>query len=169
MRGDGNDFKGIDIIIENDCGEIITIQVKSGKIIQENEIGFVVESSVNDLKSKAKYYCFVDFKDNKTTIVTFQNLLQYIIRGTINHTFRKEILQPIKINEHMEVPETLHKITEFIYNKPELIIELQYVKSGTNLMEIKDDVVMITIGNFLDENLSNELSEFFIKLQETFQ
>ena len=69
----------------------------------------------------------------------------------------------------MEVPETLHKITEFIYNKPELIIELQYVKSGTNLMEIKDDVVMITIGNFLDENLSNELSEFFIKLQETFQ
>ena len=36
-------------------------------------------------------------------------------------------------------------------------------------MEIKDDVVMITIGNFLDENLSNELSEFFIKLQETFK
>ena len=169
MRGDGADFRGIDIIIENDCNEKITIQVKSGKIIQENEVGFVVESSVNDLKSKADYYCFVDFKDDKTTIVTFQNFLPYIIRGTVNHTFRKEILHPIQINEHMEPSETLHKIAQFLYDKPELIFELQYLKGNTNLMEIKDDVVMITIGNFLDEKLPNELSEFFIKLQETFK
>jgi hypothetical protein len=169
MRGDGEDFKGIDIIIQNDCNEKITIQVKSGRVIQKNEVGFVIESSVNDLKSEADYYSFVDFDDDKTKIITFQNLKPYIIRGVVNHTFRKEILHPIQINEHMEAPEILHKIAEFIYKKPELIFELQYIKSDTNVMEIKDDVIMITIGNFLDENLPNELSKFFIKLQETFQ
>jgi hypothetical protein len=169
MRGDGEDFKGIDIIFYNDCNEKITIQVKSGKIIETNEIGYVIQSSVNDLKSEADYYCFVDITDNNIKIVTFQNLKPYIIRGNPNHTFRKEILQPIQIDEHMKTPETLQKIAEFVYTKPDLIFELQYVKSDTNLMEIKDKVINVIIGNFLDENLPNQLSEFLNELEQRFQ
>ena len=169
MRGDGEDFKGIDIIFYNDCKEKITIKVKSGKIIETNEIGYVIQSSVNDLKSDADYYCFVDITDNNTKIVTFQNLKNYIIRGNPNHTFRKEILQPIQIDEHMKTPEILQKMAEFVYTKPDLIFELQYVKSDTNLMEIKDKVINVIIGNFLDENLPNQLSEFLNELEQRFQ
>ena len=168
MRGDGADFKGIDIIIKNDCGETITIQVKSGKIIEKNEIGYVVESSVNDLKSKANYYCFVDITKDNTTIVTFQNLKPYIIRGERNHTFRKEILQPIQINESMDIPQTLQEIAEFCFSK-KLLFELQHIKENANQMEIKDEVVVITIGDFKDPLLSDMLLKSFLELKETFQ
>jgi hypothetical protein len=69
----------------------------------------------------------------------------------------------------MKTPETLQKIAEFVYTKPDLIFELQYVKSDTNLMEIKDKVINVIIGNFLDENLPNQLSEFLNELEQRFQ
>jgi hypothetical protein len=36
-------------------------------------------------------------------------------------------------------------------------------------MEIKDKVINVIIGNFLDENLPNQLSEFLNELEQRFQ
>jgi len=166
MRGDGEDFRGKDIIFKNDCGEVISIQVKGGKVIDENEKGYIIESSVNDLKAKSDYYCFVDITKNSTSIITFQNLKPYIIKGVKNHTFRKEILHPIQINESMESPQILQEIAEFCFSK-KLLFELQYIKENTNQMEIKDEVVIITIADFKDPDLSKNLLGFLTQLKET--
>jgi hypothetical protein len=168
MRGDGNDFRGKDIIIKNDCEEIISIQVKGGRVIGQDENGFIVESSVNDLNAKSNYYCFVDITKTNTGIITFQNLKSYIIKGEKNHTFRKEILHPIQINESMESPQILQEIAEFCFSK-KLLFELQYIKENTNQMEIKDNVIIITIADFKDPDLVKILSESFTELKKTFK
>lgn len=167
MRGDGEDFKGKDIIITNDCGEKISIQVKGGRIISENDTGIVIESSVNDLKAKSDYYCFVDITETNTKIITFQNLQSYIIKGEKNHTFRRDILHPIQINENMESPQMLQEIAKFCFTK-DLLFELQYIKEESNKVEIKEDMVIVTIADFKDPNLTNLLSESLNNLKQRF-
>lgn len=168
-RGDKNDFKGIDVTISNQCGDTITLQIKSGKVVSENEYGYVVESSVNDLKSSADYYTFVDLTTSNTKIVTFKNDTSKIINGgNKNHTFSREILHPNQINESMESPQSLQLIAEFCFSN-QLIFELHYLKDDVNKMDITDKTVTVVIADFKDPELNKMLSDTLQKLQETFK
>lgn len=170
QRGDINDFKGIDVIIELETKEKIKIQVKSGKVIREDENGYLVSGSVNDLKADVDYWCYVDIKPNETEIILFQNLNRYINREGQNIFFKKEITHPVRIKEKIMVPEKLEEIAIFCFDR-KVLIEIEHIPGGSNEVIIQKEpekMINIRISDFKDENLIVLLKEKFDELKQVF-
>ena len=170
-RGDINDFRGIDVILELDTKEKIKIQVKSGKIIHEDEKGCIVSGSANDLRANVDYYAYVDIDSEETEIVLFQNLNRYIERIGSNIFFKKDIIHPIRIKEKIMVSEKLYEIAKYCISN-DILINIEYLKIGTNTVMINlepEKVVNISISDFKDENLYKLLDDKFIQLKELFE
>lgn len=166
-RGDLDDFGGIDIRIFTKTGEEFTIQVKSGEF-QENLNSFSLTSSVNDLRSPATHYCFVDIKNNQTKVVVFKNEKEKISRSEEIYFFPKELLENKVIIKNMPVPQILHEIlTHCAKNK--IVFDLknnqEEINNITWVFE-PEKVVTVTISNFKDENLNKYLFEKFEELKE---
>ena len=170
-RGDINDFKGIDVIIELDSKEKIKIQVKSGKVIHEDEKGCIVSGSANDLRANVDYWAYVDVTSEGTEIILFQNLSRYIERVGFNILFKKDIIHPIRIKEKIMVSEKLQEIATYCFSN-KILINIEYFNSGTNNVLINTEpekVINIVISDFKDENLYKLLEDKFIELKELFE
>lgn len=175
-RGDPNDFKGIDVIITTETKDVhrtkekIKIQVKGGKVIEDNDDGYIISGSANDLKADVNYWCYVDIKNGETDIILFQNLNRYIQRVGYNILFKKEITHPIKIKESIMVAEKLDEIAKFCFTN-KILIEIEYITGVDNEITIykePEKMINIKIGNFKDENLSNLLNNKYKELQQLF-
>lgn len=168
-RGDLDDFIGIDVTIVTKDDLVITVQIKNGKFVERNS-SYSVMSSVNDLKSRANHYCFVDIQENETKIVVFKNEIEKIERYGETYLFSKELLINKEISKNMQIPQTLNDILIFCA-KNDIVFDLKNNNGEENKMEWAiepEKIVTITIGDFKDENLSNYLADQFIELQKLF-
>ena len=169
-RGDVSDFMGIDVELITTTNENITIQVKSGEF-KERTSFYSVTSSVNDLRSAAKYYAYVDIKETETKISVFKNNKNKIEQYDTLYMFPKELLVNKIITKNMEVPQLLNEILIFSA-KNQIVFNLKNKPEEENKMEWtlgEENVVTIIIGDFKDENLPMMLSNKFKELQQLFQ
>lgn len=175
-RGDANDFKGIDVIITTQTKDVhqrrnkIKIQVKSGKIVSEDDTGCIMTGSANDLRAEVDYWCYVDITENGTNIILFQNLNRYISRVGENILFKKEIIHPIRIKEKIMISEKLQEIATYCFQR-KILIDIEYLNGDVNKVSIQtkpEKMINIIISDFKDENLYKLLDDKFIELQQLF-
>ncbi len=176
-RGDPNDFKGIDVTITTQTKDVhqrkekIKLQVKGGRIIEENDKGFVVSGSANDLKADVDYWSYVDIKNGSTEIVLFQNINRYIERIGYNLLFKKEIIHPIRINEKIMIPEKLNEIAKFCFEN-KILIEIEHLPGSVNdviIQTIPEKLINIKIADFKDKNLEILIDKKFEELKQLFK
>lgn len=176
-RGDPNDFKGIDVIIETETKDVhkikesIKFQVKGGRVIEQNDNGYIISGAANDLKADVDYWCYVDIQNDETNIILFQNLNRYIERVGYNILFKKEITHPKIIKEKMGIPERLNEIAKFCFEK-KILIEIEHLNGDTNkiiIQETPEKMIHIVIADFKDDNLLQLLDEKFIELKNVFK
>ena len=169
-RGDLDDFNGIDVRILTTTNEEFTIQIKNG-IFQKTKDSFLINSSVNDLRSPATHYCFVEIQNNETKIVVLKNIVENIIREGEVYKFPLELLENSEIIKNMPIPQKLHEILMFCANN-KIVFDLKNKPEEPNNVtwEINPEkIVIVTIGDFKDEKLNDYLSNKFTELKEAFK
>lgn len=166
-RGDILDFLGIDVQIITKENEKITIQVKNGKFT-ERRSNYEITSSVNDLKSIATHYCFVNIQENETEIITFKNEKEFIVPYFNSFTFEKKILENKPIIKNMIITQKLHEMLIFCAEN-KIIFDLKNKEGEENNVSwllSPEKIVTVTIGDFKDENLGNYISTKLDELKE---
>jgi hypothetical protein len=166
-RGDPKDFLGIDIELYTLDEQYLSVQVKEGNFDDRGSF-YRVTSSVNDLRSKSKFYCFVDM--DKMEIVLFKNDNKFIEKYSKQNLFLfpKEIfVNHIKFNL-MNVSKKLHDILLFCAQN-NIVFDLVKIENQENsvVYTLGDEKnVTININNFKDENLYNLLDDKHKELQQ---
>lgn len=166
-RGDLLDFVGIDIKIITKENEEITIQVKNGKFTERNS-NYEISSSVNDLKSIATHYCFVNIQEDETKIIVFKNEKELIIPYFNSYTFEKELLVNKPITKNMIIPQKLHEMLIFCAEN-KIVFDLKNKEGEENNISWSlspEKIVTVTIGDFKEENLGDYISTKFDELKE---
>ena len=160
-RGDPEDFMGIDgrVVFENDN---ITIQIKSGELIKKGSY-YLIIGSVNDFKSNADYYSYVDINKNETNIWVFKKDLDKTIMGGNQILIESDLLLK-KITMESNCSQILNEIltlsakNDFIFDMSNDHTKNEVVINGKN--------VSIKISNFNDENLPQMLENCLKELND---
>lgn len=167
-RGDLLDFLGIDVVLVTNKNEKITIQIKNGKFIERSSL-YQISSSVNDFKSIATHYCFVNIEENETKIIVLKNEKKQISEYYNSYTFDKELLVNKPIIKNMVVTQKLHEMLIFCAEN-KIIFDLKNKEGEENNISWSlnsEKIVTIIIGDFKNENLGNYISTKFEELKET--
>ena len=166
-RGDILDFKGIDIELITKENEEITIQVKTGQFTERTS-KYSLTSSVNDLKSIATHYCFVNIQENETKIIVFKNEKKLIENYPPVHTFSKKLLINKPITKNMVIPQKLHEMLIFCAEN-KIVFDLKNNEDEENNVSWSlspEKIVTVTIGDFKKEDLGDYVSTKFEELKE---
>lgn len=169
-RGDNIDFKGIDFIVELKNNVFKTFQLKSGKHYYDGD-HYLIDSSLNDLKSPADYYCYFDISNftSATNILIFKNEKEKIFKKDGFVLFPKELLYKYFVNT-MKVPQAL-KNTLWFCGPRKINFELNLDSEENNVIIYpkEEKKIIININNIYDEDLGDLLENKLMELCNIFQ
>jgi hypothetical protein len=169
-RGDYVDLNGVDFVIELKNNIKKTVQLKSGKHYYDGDF-YILDSSANDLKSPADFYCFFDISNftSATNVLMFKNQKDKIFKKDGFTYFPKELLFKHFVNT-MTIPQAL-KNTLWFCGPKKINFELN-LDSDENSVIIcpkEEKRIIININNIYDDSLGELLEKKLMELCNIFQ